>query len=258
MTGFQSTVNFNQPLGVTGEFARSGPQRALPYNLVSTPNLNTIGNAFTITNGGDPDPSAGAPNAGQATVGGTGFFAGILVSPKEYASFGGSTGPLSPTLVLADNTLGYLATMGFIEVSLTTTNNNVGNKIYFDNTTGALGSYPTAAAFTGALAAGGAGVEDTLTVTLLTAGSLGVGSVITGAGVLPGTYITALGTGTGGNGTYKVNTVNLQTVSAELMTATSRAPSGKTEIPTGVVYEYDSSAAPTTAGNCNAIIQLTL
>lgn len=260
MTGFQSTINYNQALGVTGEIARSGPQRALPYNLVSTPNANVIGNAFSVTNGGDPSPSANAPNAGQAAVGlsSGSIFAGILISPKEYASFGGSGGPLTPTLTLADNTIGYLMTMGFIAVSLTTANNNVGNAVYADPTTGALGSYAPAAAFTGAIAPGGsAGVQDTLTVTLTTAGSLGVGSVIAGAGVLPGTVITALGSGTGGNGTYKLSTVNLQTVAAELMTATSRAPSGKTDVPRCTVYEYDDSAAPTVTGYCNAIIQLT-
>lgn len=38
------------------------------------------------------------------------------------------------------------------------------------------------------------------------AGALSVGSVITGAGVATGTFITAFGTGTGGNGTYTVST----------------------------------------------------
>ena len=45
----------------------------------------------------------------------------------------------------------------------------------------------------------------TLTITAATAGSLQVGSVLDGTGVLPGTTITALGTGTGGTGTYTVN-----------------------------------------------------
>lgn len=45
----------------------------------------------------------------------------------------------------------------------------------------------------------------TLTITAVTAGSLQVGSVLDGTGILPGTTITALGTGTGGTGTYTVN-----------------------------------------------------
>ena len=45
----------------------------------------------------------------------------------------------------------------------------------------------------------------TLNVTALSVGSLQIGSVITGTGVATGTKITALGTGTGGTGTYTVN-----------------------------------------------------
>jgi len=45
----------------------------------------------------------------------------------------------------------------------------------------------------------------TLTVTAVSVGALQVGSVITGTGVATGTTITALGTGTGGIGTYTVN-----------------------------------------------------
>ena len=45
----------------------------------------------------------------------------------------------------------------------------------------------------------------TLTVTEISVGALQVGSVITGTGIATGTTITALGTGTGGIGTYTVN-----------------------------------------------------
>jgi len=45
----------------------------------------------------------------------------------------------------------------------------------------------------------------TLTVTAVNAGALQVGSVIEGTGIAVGTTITALGTGTGGVGTYTVN-----------------------------------------------------
>jgi len=45
----------------------------------------------------------------------------------------------------------------------------------------------------------------TLTITAVNAGALQVGSVIEGTGIAVGTTITALGTGTGGVGTYTVN-----------------------------------------------------
>jgi hypothetical protein len=65
-----------------------------------------------------------------------------------------------------------------------------------------LREYPqalTATYFTGAISG------TTLTVTGVPVGYLQVGSVVTGTGVAVGTIITALGTGTGGAGTYTVN-----------------------------------------------------
>lgn len=63
----------------------------------------------------------------------------------------------------------------------------------------------------------------TLTVTavsLLAGYTLGIGTRIYGAGVTAGTTITALGTGTGGTGTYTVN--NSQTVASRDMVATNQ------------------------------------
>lgn len=68
-----------------------------------------------------------------------------------------------------------------------------------------------AAAFTGSIS------TTTLTVSAVASGALAVGQSIVGAGVTAGTMITALGTGTGGTGTYTVN--NSQTVGSEAMTA---------------------------------------
>jgi hypothetical protein len=45
----------------------------------------------------------------------------------------------------------------------------------------------------------------TLTIDTVTSGALGVGSVIAGSGITAGTVITALLTGTGGEGTYEVS-----------------------------------------------------
>ena len=56
----------------------------------------------------------------------------------------------------------------------------------------------------------------TLTISAVTSGSLQVGDVILGTGVTAATTITALGTGTGGTGTYTVN--NSQTVASETIT----------------------------------------
>jgi len=77
----------------------------------------------------------------------------------------------------------------------------------------------------------------TLTVSAVTSGSLAVGSFITGTGVTVGTYITALGTGTGGAGTYTVNTS--QTVSS---TTISGQPVGNL----AVGYKYTIVSIGTT------------
>lgn len=59
----------------------------------------------------------------------------------------------------------------------------------------------------------------TMTVTAINSGMLKIGSVITGGAVLTGTLITALGTGTGGLGTYTINIS--QTVLSSNLTADS-------------------------------------
>jgi len=56
----------------------------------------------------------------------------------------------------------------------------------------------------------------TMTVSAVTFGTVEVGQEVIGFGVTPGTYITALGTGTGGTGTYTVN--NSQTVASIKLT----------------------------------------
>jgi hypothetical protein len=58
-----------------------------------------------------------------------------------------------------------------------------------------------------------------LTVTAVTSGALSVGQTISGSGVTAATKITALGTGTGGIGTYTVDTS--QTASSTTITATA-------------------------------------
>ena len=68
--------------------------------------------------------------------------------------------------------------------------------------------------FTGSIASAGSPVVVTLTVTAVTYGSLSIGTTIIGAGIPTNTIITALGTGTGGAGTYILSGGSL-TVSSE-------------------------------------------
>lgn len=124
----QSSVSLKQGFGVAGDLFSNGPVRTKPYTLVSTPAVNTIGNAYTIT------------AEGVATVGGdAGIFGGILVNSKEYASIGTTAGgSLAPTLVLPDNTIGELLTMGEIVVYLSNAA-VIGSGVYYTDATGVLG-----------------------------------------------------------------------------------------------------------------------
>ena len=74
-----------------------------------------------------------------------------------------------------------------------------------------MSTAPSAAIFTGSISG------TTLTVSAVSSGTLYVGQTIQGAGITSGTIITALGTGTGGTGTYTIS--SSETVSSETMYA---------------------------------------
>lgn len=73
-----------------------------------------------------------------------------------------------------------------------------------------LSTAPALASVTGSISG------TTLTVSAVSSGTVAVGDLVSGTGVAGGTYVTALGTGTGGAGTYTVN--NSQTVSSTTLT----------------------------------------
>jgi hypothetical protein len=117
-----------QGAGVPGARAYDGPSRVYPWTLVSTPQLNVVGaTAYTET------------TEGVAQAGGTGVFAGLLVDPKAYVAWGNGAieGALAPTMTLPDGTIGELAVMGTFFLTLASAG-NIGDKIVYDTTTGAL------------------------------------------------------------------------------------------------------------------------
>jgi hypothetical protein len=84
------------------------------------------------------------------------------------------------------------------------------------------------------------GSYGTMTVSAVASGTLAVGQVVSGSGVTAGTVITALGTGTGGTGTYFVSPS--QTASSTTISAG----------PTVVTYDSVSSAFVVTGGTPGA------
>ena len=233
---FQSTVNIYGALGIPGEIAFDSFRRVQEWNLYSNGQAQIIGYAFTAALGGNPDPTTASPNAGNAQVGGTGVFAGILVNPKSYASYGSSNTPLGATLTLPDYTIGELLTVGEIFVSLPAAA-SVGDLVLYNTTTGALTTaVPTA---------NGTGAISTTTLTISAVGTrtapFGVGQLVSGPNIAPGTYITALGTGTGGTGTYTVNLS--QTAASGAVSAPALVTSGALFIPNAVVAHFEVAAA---------------
>lgn len=217
--GFQTTVNVFNTLGFVGDIAFDGPIRAVAANLNSSGTPNLIGNVFTYTAGGNPEPSGAASNAPTAQVGGTGVFAGILINSKEYPLRGTSSNPLGASLTLPDYAVGDLLFMGEVFVNLPGPA-NIGDLVTYDTATGNLNTVAPSASFTAAIAPGGsAGVNDVMTVSAITAGEIAVGQIIQGAGVAGGTFVASFGTGKGGTGTYNLSSINEQTVSSEAMTA---------------------------------------
>jgi hypothetical protein len=113
------------------------------------------------------------------------------------------------------------------------------------------GNANASASFTGSIA------TTTLTVTAMLSGdSLVVGQYIDGSGVTNGTYITAFGTGTGGAGTYTVNTS--QTASSTTMIANGNALLGDPSPmslgvgPLGRIYVWDTVPQALVANNIAA------
>ncbi|MDE2100261.1 MAG: hypothetical protein KGL39_23625 [Patescibacteria group bacterium] len=93
------------------------------------------------------------------------------------------------------------------------------------------------------------GGVDTLHITTLTSGELQIGQQVFGTGVSANTVITALGTGTGGTGTYTLNTSG-QTAGSSGSPIATTGPANLF-VPNGTVYRYT-----TNTGGGNAIIQL--
>lgn len=127
---FQSTVNINLGFGIPGELIVDGPQRVDSLTLDEVG--GTIARAFTKSN------TTNIATQGGSIVDGTSIFAGILVNPKVYASYGPVGGAtLDPTMFLGPNAQGEFLTMGTIVVTIED-GGNIGDWVTYDETTGEL------------------------------------------------------------------------------------------------------------------------
>lgn len=228
MPAFQTSVLADAAIGIPGNLFRDQPRRCTPGVLNSAdPTYNVFGRAFTYNAGSDTLVGAG----------GTGVYAGIMVGSAEHTTAGASTGALDPTLTLRNNEVSEFLKEGCVIVTFPTAV-NIGDVVYYDNVTGILGAFTEFGTYTASIA------TTTLTVTAVNAGSapLAVGQVITGPNLISGpTTITALGSGTGGTGTYTVSPS--QTAASGLVNNTAQTPAGKTRLARTTVEIYTTAGA---------------
>lgn len=219
MTGFQRFVNTDLPFAVEGDFASANPRASMlsiGSQLVAGAAgviVGRFGRALvadgTITNG----KPAGASRVGFIHRDQPALITGWLQQSTMMVQAG-----LEMTMFDMGDFWARFAGGA-----------TVGQKVFSSNLDGAAeagtaGSPPAVASATGAAGAAFTGsiAGNVLTVTAVADGVLSVGDLILDAvnGIEPDTYITSLGTGTGGTGTYNLSTAT-ETVASESMTSNS-------------------------------------
>ena len=131
---FQTSVGAALATGVPGEPVSDAAMRCRPGITGGTAANIIVGRWFTQ----DPADLLYKP-------GGTNGEGGLLVNPKAYASIGTTAnGPLAPTLQLPAGTPGEFASGGEFYAVFSTAA-QVGQPVFYDNTTGILGAGTAAA-----------------------------------------------------------------------------------------------------------------
>jgi|GEM_PF-4282757 len=172
---------------------------------------------------GSPVTSSGAFDVSSSAAKNT-----ILAGPTD-ASFTASIAPQSATVTgsIAGTVLTVSAvTTGTLVVGaiLSGTGITAGTQIVkqLTGTTGGAGTYTVSASQTVASTTVTA-TYGTMTVTAIPVGFISLGQTVSGSGVAVSTVVTALGTGTGGAGTYYVN--KTQTISSSTLTTSAASGS---------------------------------
>ena len=129
-------------------------------------------------------------------------------TPLYAGAVGGAVGHMAPGTGGAIVAVNDIYALGNIQITSAAqvTGGSGYNTIYIG---GLVGNAPLSTALTGTASVQGTTltVSGNLLVSSTISNYLGVGSLVVGPGILPGSYVTALGTGTGGAGTYTLNQV---------------------------------------------------
>lgn len=225
-----SIVNNNGSGAPTGFVGRQ--QQGLITTYLADASM-TIPEGFPVTlfNGGD----FWAKNDGAAqALPGMKVYADLSTGKISFAATGSAAtaaltgaiaaGTFSVTGSINGNVLTVTAVgSGTVEIGAAISGTNVASGTtvvsQLSGTAGGIGTYAVSIPGQSAASTTISGTYGTLTVSAVSSGIIEVGGAVGGSGVTAGTVITALGTGTGGTGTYIVN--NTQTVTSESLTSTT-------------------------------------
>lgn len=214
--GFQRTVNLQQAAAVAGDFASANPRSSVVSHeatLVAAAVGVVVGRFAWATLAGLVSNSVvGSGNTANNKP--TGF-----VARQQGAAL------ITTYLAEISNTIlqGFEVTLqatGDYWVAPITNTVTIGQKAFAN-----LGTGEIQGAAAGATIAGFVGTAtfatNVMTVATVSSGTVKVGDAVTSAGVATGTYVTALGTGTGGTGTYTLSTSPGTISPAQAITTTS-------------------------------------
>ena len=261
----RSSSIFN--LNSTAKLTIDGRVNQAGTSVMTIANLAPGGNTATTTSTGSTISgttfTVGTLATGPFLVGqvlsGTGVTAGTVITGYGTGTGGAGTYTVSPSQTVAATTFTGTSTGGANGIMFTNDANNntlkyldikssnlsmLGGSVYFgagilsgnDNNTINNCTF-TANAATAEVT--GSQSTTSITVSAVTSGFVVPGATVAGTGVAAGTIISAVGTGTGGNGTYTVNTSG--TVASTALTLT--------HYPANAIYSIGTSAAVDNSGN---------
>lgn len=215
-TGFGAPAGFlarTQQAHITTYLADSSLLVApgFPVTLFSSGDFWALNAGSTSIKFGDPI-YANYADGKVTNAASTGSVTGSIAAAATTSVTGSITDGILTVTAVGSGTLVTGATLSGTNVVTGTTIIN-----QLTGTAGGVGTYTVSPAEQTVASTTITAAYGVLTVTAVSSGTLGVGQVLSGSGVTTGTYITQLGTGTGGTGTYYVQTS--QTASSTTITA---------------------------------------
>jgi hypothetical protein len=221
---------------IVSSITAATPQSVLGITIAAGANVGSITNTGTI----------GASITDSKSTSGT---AGAIIDHSGTVAAINNTGQIAAVLIPTDSSFVLTGAKTAIDVSASTT----GTAITQSPSVTFQGK--PAPQFTGAISG------TTLTVSAVASGNLAVGQTIYGTGIAAGTTITAVGTGTGGTGTYTVGVS--QTVASEALIGAGALPTITGDILLGAgANSFNVQAGSTTgavtelAGQRNLVVSV--